>query len=108
MKKQLNFHVDERVHKNLSKLAAKEGVSVTRYAQMLFEAAYSNKCEIYEDDSLATRIKRVMLLHGAGEKIAEIAKQIGLSKSAVEQILLAWETEMRGLKWAGQTKKKNT
>jgi hypothetical protein len=96
-RRQVNFNVDERVYKTLTKLGAEHGLQPTAYGKALFEAAYAVRCGAHTEPDLTASIKRVLVLRGAGEKIKDIAEATGLSKTTVEQTLLAWENEMRGL-----------
>lgn len=93
MTRQVNFNVDDRVYATLEKLGAKHGYKPTLYAKMLFEAAFASRCGVSVDRDLDDRVAAAVVLHGANQDTATIAKVIGLSEATVLSIISTWRKE---------------
>lgn len=89
--KQLNFQVDDRVYIRLASLAREKGEAVTRYARMLFEAAYAARFNNSGDRHLDAIVGATAVLYFADRKdTATIALAVGVSEQAVLRIVKAW------------------
>lgn len=92
-RRQINFDVDERVYATLEKHAAKHGYRATAYAKMLFEAAFASRCGVSVDAALDDQVAAAIVLHGARQDTATIAKAVRLSEPTVIRIIAAWRRE---------------
>jgi hypothetical protein len=93
MTRQVNFSVEDRVYATLEKQAAKLGYRATAYAKMLFEAAFASRCGVAFDADLDTQIAAAIVLHGARNDTATIAKAVRLSEPTVIRVIDAWRRE---------------
>lgn len=93
MVRQVNFSVDDRVYATLEKHATKLGYKATAYAKMLFEAAFASRCGVAFDADLDTQIAAAIVLHGARNDTATIAKAVRLSEPTVIRVIDAWRRE---------------
>jgi hypothetical protein len=94
--RQINFSVDDRVYSKLEKMAAEKSMATSRYAAVLFEAAYAARCGFAQGDvELEAAVARSVLLGAAGSDTATIAKAVGLSEATVDRIRHAWRDEIR-------------
>jgi hypothetical protein len=95
-RRQISISVSEKVHERLATLATAAGMSVTAYANILFDAAYAARVGTSMDRSIDTSVSRVVVLWGTGMDAAEIAKVIGFSTGWCAQVIDAWRAEIRG------------
>lgn len=93
MSRQVNFDVDDRVFATLERLAAAQGYKPTRYAKMLFEAAYASRVGAQPDADIDAQVAAAIVLHGARKDSATIAKAVRLSEATVVRIIDAWRQE---------------
>lgn len=93
MTRQVNFSVDDRVYATLEKHGAKHGYKPTLYAKMLFEAAFASRCGVAFDADLDTQIAAAIVLYGARNDTAAIAKAVRLSEPTVIRVIDTWRRE---------------
>ncbi|MEP9389626.1 hypothetical protein [Mesorhizobium sp. KR9-304] len=91
---QIYMQVDPKVHENLARRAKAKGMSVTGYAQLLFEAAYAARIERERenpasDAELDRQVRAVFCLAGEFDA-ATIAKALGVPKTFVDKVLAGW------------------
>lgn len=91
--KQINFTVDDRVYAALERHAGAHGHKPTSYAKMLFEAAFASRVGVQPDANLDDQIAAAIVLHGAKQDSATIAKLVRLSEPTVIRIIDAWRRE---------------
>jgi hypothetical protein len=93
MSRQVNFDVDDRVYATLERLATTQGYKATRYAKMLFEAAYASRVGAQPDVDIDAQIAAAIVLHGARQDSATIAAAVRLSEATVVRIIDVWRRE---------------
>jgi hypothetical protein len=93
MTRQINFSVDDRVADWLEKQGLKHGYKPTAYAKVLFEAAYASRVGVQPDAELDDQVAAAIVLHGARQDSARIAKIVRLSESTVVSIIDMWRRE---------------
>jgi hypothetical protein len=91
--RQVNFSVDDRVFATLEKHGAKHGYKATAYAKVLFEAAFASRVGVQPDADLDDQVAAAIVLHGARQDTATIAKAVRLSEPTVIRIIDAWRRE---------------
>jgi hypothetical protein len=96
-KRQVTFPVSGAVYANVDRMAKAAGMATGTYVATLFQAAYAARCKVTGDVALDAAVERVVLLHGTKEyDTDEIARNVGLSESAVIKIIDAWRAEAFG------------
>jgi hypothetical protein len=91
--RQVNFSVDDRIFATLEKQGASHGYKATAYAKMLFEAAFASRCGVQPDADLDDQVAAAIVLHGAKQDSATIAKVVRLTEPTVIRIIDAWRRE---------------
>lgn len=91
--RQLTFSVDDKVYQRLTDMARQRDMSTGPYAKVLFEAAYAARHRQSGDPDLDARVGLAVVLLGAKQDSATIAKAIGLSEPTVLKIIDAWKRE---------------
>jgi hypothetical protein len=91
--RQITFSVDDRVFAKLTQLARERGYATGTYTKMLFEAAYASHVGVQDNPEIDTQIGAAIVLHGAKENSADIAKAVRLTESSVIKIIDAWRQE---------------
>lgn len=91
--RQVNFSVEDRVYATLEKHAGQHGHKATAYAKMLFEAAFASRVGAQPNADLDAQIAAAIVLHGARQDSATIAKVVRLSEASVIKIIDAWRRE---------------
>lgn len=91
--RQINFSVDDRIFAVLEKRGAEHGYKPTAYAKMLFEAAFASRVGVQPDADLDEQIAAAIVLYGAKQDSATIAKAVRLSEPTVIRIIDVWRRE---------------
>jgi 2-hydroxychromene-2-carboxylate isomerase len=91
--RQVNFSIEDRVFVTLEKYGAKKGYKATAFAKLLFEAAFASCVGVQPDDDIDVQVAAAIVLHGAKQDSAAIAKTIGLSEASVCRIIETWRRE---------------
>lgn len=91
--RQVNFSVEDRIFATLEKQGEKHGYKPTAYAKMLFEAAFASRVGVQPDADLDDQVAAAIVLHGAKNDSAAIAKAVRLTEPTVIRIIDMWRRE---------------
>lgn len=92
--RQLNFDVPELLYERLAAAAKALSLSPSRYAMMLFQAAWTARQGETGDRDLDMSVARVALLSSMEIDTDEIARYTGIPESTVVRVLDAWRKEI--------------
>lgn len=92
----ITIAVSDRCHDQLARLAKERGLSVNKYATILFDAAYAARVTPggTGDADLDVAVARSVILFAGGWDTDRIAKAVHLHEATVVRIFDAWRREV--------------
>ena len=88
--RQIGIQVTQKVAERLQAMAKEAGMPMLTFSNLLFDAAYSERCARTTDADLDAQVALVGLATLTGAELEEIASAAGLEISVAERMRDGW------------------